>query len=70
MKNFARQWLDPTFQFSWLLLAITCHLCLFLGIVVSLLMQYWLHGTLVVLVIFLLTYTFLAVVWYGSNRYV
>ncbi|KAG8319111.1 hypothetical protein J6590_098338 [Homalodisca vitripennis] len=69
MKNFARQWVDPTFQFSWLLMAIIVHLAALSGTVVSLSLTHWLPGIVVIFTLLILTYTFLAVVWYGSNRY-
>lgn len=68
MKAFARHWVDPTFQFSWLLLAILGHLALLLGTIVSLLSRSWLSGPLVALAKCFLVYTFLFLVWYGGNR--
>ncbi|XP_054258040.1 kinase D-interacting substrate of 220 kDa B isoform X3 [Macrosteles quadrilineatus] len=69
MKSFARQWVDPTFQFSWLLLVLVCHLAVLVGVVIGLILYHWLPAAIVILTIFILTYALLAVIWYGSNRY-
>ena len=69
MKNFARQWVDPVFQFSSLLLLVVVHIALITGIVVGLAIQSWLIGVCSGGGLVLLCYTFLVLVWYGSQRY-
>ncbi|XP_039292583.1 kinase D-interacting substrate of 220 kDa B [Nilaparvata lugens] len=69
MKNFARQWVDPTFQFSWLLLVLLAHFVLIVGVIVTLIVGNWMIGLVVTSAIFLLIYAFLVVIGFGSQRY-
>lgn len=69
MKNFARQWVDPIFQFSWLLLAIIAHFALIIGLIIGLVVGVWLVGIIVAATLFILSYTFLVLIWYGGQRY-
>lgn len=68
MKNFARQWVDPMFQFSWLLLAIIAHFTLIIGLTVGIIVGIWLIGLIVAITLFILSYTFLVMIWYGGQR--
>ncbi|XP_049858446.1 kinase D-interacting substrate of 220 kDa B isoform X1 [Schistocerca gregaria] len=69
MKNFARQWIDPVFQFSSLLLAVVVHILLMTGVVVGLVSGQWVAGVSTAAALLILIYTFLVVIWYGSQRY-
>ncbi|KAJ9575076.1 hypothetical protein L9F63_007737, partial [Diploptera punctata] len=69
MKNFARQWMDPVFQFSSLLLLVIVHFALIVGMIVGLAVQSWLIGVCSGGGLIILCYTFLVLVWYGSQRY-
>jgi ankyrin repeat-rich membrane spanning protein len=70
MKNFARQWVDPVFQFSSLLLLVVVHTALLTGMVIGLAVRSWIIGVCSGGGLVLLCYTFLVLVWYGSQRYV
>ncbi|RZF42902.1 hypothetical protein LSTR_LSTR003618 [Laodelphax striatellus] len=69
MKNFARQWVDPTFQFSWLMLVLLAHFVLIVGAIVVLIVGNWLVSVIVTTAIFILIYAFLVVIGFGSQRY-
>nr|CAD7439792.1 unnamed protein product [Timema bartmani] len=69
MKNFARQWVDPVFQFSSLLLIVVVHVALVVGTVVGLASRWWVAGVSAGGTIVVLCYTFLMLIWYGSQRY-
>ncbi|XP_023721158.1 kinase D-interacting substrate of 220 kDa B isoform X5 [Cryptotermes secundus] len=69
MKNFARQWVDPVFQFSSLLLLVIVHTALLAGMVIGLAVRSWIIGVCSGGGLVLLCYTFLILVWYGSQRY-
>nr|CAD7404607.1 unnamed protein product [Timema poppensis] len=69
MKNFARQWVDPVFQFSSLLLIVVVHMALVIGTVVGLASRWWVAGVSAGGTIVVLCYTFLMLIWYGSQRY-
>ncbi|XP_069672913.1 kinase D-interacting substrate of 220 kDa B isoform X3 [Periplaneta americana] len=69
MKNFARQWVDPVFQFSSLLLLVVVHTALLTGVVIGLAVKSWIIGICTGGGLVLLCYTFLVLVWYGSQRY-
>lgn len=70
MKNFARQWVDPVFQFSSLLLLVVVHTALLAGMVIGLAVRSWIIGVCSGGGLVLLCYTFLVLVWFGSQRYV
>jgi ankyrin repeat-rich membrane spanning protein len=70
MKNFARQWVDPVFQFSSLLLLVVVHTALLAGMAIGLAARSWIIGVCSGGGLVLLCYTFLILVWYGSQRYV
>ncbi|XP_011499343.1 PREDICTED: kinase D-interacting substrate of 220 kDa isoform X2 [Ceratosolen solmsi marchali] len=69
MKNFARQWLDPSFQFSSLLFLIITHTSLLIGVIIGLICQSWITGLISggSLVIFI--YLFLLLIQYANKRY-
>ncbi|XP_021938085.1 kinase D-interacting substrate of 220 kDa isoform X3 [Zootermopsis nevadensis] len=69
MKNFARQWVDPVFQFSSLLLLVIVHTALLAGMVIGLAVRSWIIGVCSGGGLVLFCYTFLILVWYGSQRY-
>lgn len=69
MKNFAKQWIDPAFQFSTLLLIVTIHVSVLLGVTVGLALMSWIIGIIVGVSIFTLVYTVLGLTWYSNNHY-
>ncbi|XP_029043359.2 kinase D-interacting substrate of 220 kDa B isoform X2 [Osmia bicornis bicornis] len=69
MKNFARQWIDPVFQFSFLLFAVVTHVSLLVGTTIGLALQSWIVGLASGLSLIVVTYTFLILVWYANKRY-
>jgi hypothetical protein len=70
MKNFARHWVDPVFQFSSLLFLVVVHTAILTGIAVGLADRSWIAGVCSGGGLVLLCYTFLVLVWYCSQRYV
>lgn len=70
MKNFARQWVDPVFQFSSLLFLVVVHTAILTGVVIGLAVRSWIIGVCSGGGLVLLCYTFLVLVWYCSQRYV
>ncbi|XP_043269211.1 kinase D-interacting substrate of 220 kDa B isoform X3 [Venturia canescens] len=69
MKNFARQWMDPVFQFSSLLFVVTAHVSLLIGVTVGLALQSWIIGVASGVAIISIVYIFLFIVWYANKRY-
>lgn len=69
MKNFARQWIDPSFQFSSLLLAVVLHISLLVGVTIGLASQFWYLGLIAGFSIVLIVYMFLMLVKYANKRY-
>lgn len=53
MKNFARQWVEPTFEFSWLSTLVVMFLAIIVGIVVGFLCNLWFAGLTTGLVVFI-----------------
>ncbi|XP_056641813.1 kinase D-interacting substrate of 220 kDa B isoform X6 [Diorhabda sublineata] len=69
MKNFAREWVDPVFQFSTLLFLVLMHISMILATIFGLSFQSWLIGLCVSVSFILLSYFLLAMIWFASNRY-
>ncbi|XP_017768310.1 PREDICTED: kinase D-interacting substrate of 220 kDa isoform X3 [Nicrophorus vespilloides] len=69
MKNFARQWIDPVFQFTPLLFIILMHISMLIGTIVGLSAYNWILGLSVGLAVLVVSYIFLALVWFASKRY-
>lgn len=69
MKNFAREWVDPTFQFTLLLFFVIVHISAILGIVIGLSVRNWVVGVSVGVSFIVFCYTFLTLTWYASKRY-
>ncbi|XP_011303261.1 kinase D-interacting substrate of 220 kDa isoform X2 [Fopius arisanus] len=69
MKNFARQWIDPTFQFSSLLFCSAIHVSLFLGVMMGLALQSWIVGVSLGGTVFCTVYICLILVWYANKKY-
>ncbi|KAL1140770.1 hypothetical protein AAG570_000700 [Ranatra chinensis] len=69
MQNFARQWVEPMVQFSWLLMAILAHFSVVFGLAVGLASSSWMIGVTSAATAFALIYFFLLLLWYGSQRY-
>lgn len=68
MKNFARHWVDPTFQFSTLLFLVVTHISLLIGVTIGLVCQSWAAGISSGSSLVILVYVFLLLVWYANNR--
>lgn len=68
MKNFARQWIDPVFQFSSLLFLVIIHISLLVAITVFLALQSWVIGLLCGIGLIIVVYIFLILVWYANKR--
>lgn len=68
MKNFARDWIDPVFQFSSLLFAVILHFSVVVGVIVGLSAQNWIIGIAVGVALLCICYLFLALVWYANKR--
>ncbi|CAK9816866.1 Kinase D-interacting substrate of 220 kDa [Anthophora quadrimaculata] len=69
MKNFARQWIDPVFQFSFLLFVVITHVSLLVGITIGLALQSWIAGVACGISLIFISYIFLILVWYANKRY-
>jgi len=68
MKNFARQWIDPVFQFSSLLFLVVAHVSLLVGIILGLVLQSWIIGLSSGISLLVVVYIFLILVWYANKR--
>ncbi|KAL0100895.1 hypothetical protein PUN28_019347 [Cardiocondyla obscurior] len=69
MKNFARQWIDPVFQFSSLLFLVVAHISLLVGVTLGLALQSWIIGLSSGISLLVIVYIFLVLVWYANKRY-
>ncbi|CAH0555430.1 unnamed protein product [Brassicogethes aeneus] len=69
MKNFAKEWVDPVFQFTTLLFLILLHITLSLGTIFGLSFQSWVIGVSVGVTALIVVYMFLALTWFASKRY-
>ncbi|XP_070172174.1 kinase D-interacting substrate of 220 kDa B isoform X3 [Polyergus mexicanus] len=69
MKNFARQWIDPVFQFSSLLFLVVAHISLVVGLIIGLTLQSWIIGLSCGISLLFIVYIFLLLVWYANKRY-
>ncbi|XP_049824208.1 kinase D-interacting substrate of 220 kDa B isoform X3 [Aethina tumida] len=69
MKNFAREWVDPVFQFTSLLFLVLIHITITLGMIFGLSLQSWIVGLVVGLAVLILCYMFLALTWFASKKY-
>ncbi|KAH0569139.1 kinase D-interacting substrate of 220 kDa B isoform X2 [Cotesia glomerata] len=69
MKNFAKQWIDPAFQFSTLLLIVIFHISVLIGVTVGLTLLSWIIGVIVGASLFTLAYSVLGLTWYANKHY-
>ncbi|XP_072386705.1 uncharacterized protein Arms isoform X11 [Diabrotica undecimpunctata] len=69
MKNFAREWVDPVFQFSTLLFLVIAHISIVIAIVLGLSFQSWEVGLSVSAGVIILCYLILAMIWFASKKY-
>ncbi|XP_072767062.1 uncharacterized protein Arms isoform X2 [Anoplolepis gracilipes] len=69
MKNFARQWIDPVFQFSTLLFLVVAHVSLVVGLTIGLALQSWIIGLSCGISLLIIVYIFLLLIWYANKRY-
>lgn len=68
MQNFARQWVDPVFQFTWILLLVVTHVSLVFGLICGVISSSWQVGVSVASAIFLFSYCLAILVWYSGKR--
>lgn len=68
MKNFAREWSDPSFQFTSILFLVVLHFSLILGTVGGLSINSWIAGTSIGGGFFLISYFVLALIGLASDR--
>ncbi|KAK6637747.1 hypothetical protein RUM44_008169 [Polyplax serrata] len=68
MKNFARQWVDPSLKLSSLLIVTVFHITLLLAVIVTLVSSSWLAGVITLIVSFFLMFTFLLILWCCGKR--
>ncbi|XP_069165232.1 kinase D-interacting substrate of 220 kDa B isoform X2 [Procambarus clarkii] len=69
MGSFARQWVEPLFQFSPLVLLVVIHLSLLIGLITAVPTFSWIVGVATGGGVFLLSTLFLVAVWHSSRRY-
>ncbi|XP_068222822.1 kinase D-interacting substrate of 220 kDa B-like isoform X3 [Palaemon carinicauda] len=69
MGSFARQWVEPLFQFSPLVLLLVTHLALLIGLITAVPTSSWIVGVATGGGVFLILTLFLVAVWHGSRRY-
>ncbi|XP_011701700.1 PREDICTED: kinase D-interacting substrate of 220 kDa [Wasmannia auropunctata] len=69
MKNFARQWIDPVFQFSSLLFLVIAHVSLLVGVTLGVALQSWIVGLSSGISLLVVIYIFLILVWHVNKRY-
>ncbi|CAG9821942.1 unnamed protein product [Phaedon cochleariae] len=69
MKNFAREWVDPVFQFTVLLFLILLHIAIIIGAVIGMSVQSWIVGSSISIAFLLLLYITLSLIWFASKRY-
>lgn len=70
MQNFARQWVDPVFQFTWILFLSVIHVAMVFGLVVGLLTFSYVAGVSVTAAVFIIAYCLAFLIWYSGKRYV
>lgn len=69
MKNFAREWVDPVFQFTPLLFLVVLHVALTLSTVLGLSLHSWIIALCTGIGVLFVTYITLAMIWFASKRY-
>lgn len=69
MKNFAREWVDPVFQFTILLFLVLLHCTIIIGTIIGLSVQSWIVGLSISVGFLLFLYIMLALIWFASKRY-
>ena len=70
MQNFARQWVDPVFQFTWILFLTVSHVAMVVGLLVGLLSFSYVAGFSVTAAVFIIAYCLAFLIWYSGKRYV
>lgn len=68
MCSFARQWVEPLFQFSPLVVLVVVHLSLLVGLIAAVPTISWEIGLAAGGSVFLVITLFLVAVWHGSRR--
>ncbi|CAL4067998.1 unnamed protein product [Meganyctiphanes norvegica] len=69
MSSFAKQWVEPLFQFSPLVFLLVVHLTVVAGLITAVPTLNWHIGLASASAVFLLCTVFLIAVWYGARRY-
>lgn len=68
MNNFARQWVEPLFQFTALVFLLVILGSFLFGFITLLSTGMWFVGLATGAILFLLSVIFLGAIWYGSRR--
>ncbi|XP_033219182.1 kinase D-interacting substrate of 220 kDa isoform X2 [Belonocnema kinseyi] len=69
MKNFARHWIDPVFQFSSLLFVVVSHVSVLIGVTLGLALQSWIIGLSTGAGLIVLVYVFLVLIWHFNKKH-
>ncbi|KAK4875156.1 hypothetical protein RN001_011578 [Aquatica leii] len=69
MKNFAREWVDPIFQFTSLLFIAILHIAIIIGVIGGLAIQNWIFGISLAVGVLAIVYIFLGLIWFAGKRY-
>jgi ankyrin repeat-rich membrane spanning protein len=68
MKSFARQWLNPVFEWNILILIVVLCFASVVGVIAGLSLQNWIVGVGFASGITMFIHTFLFCVWFSSRR--
>lgn len=68
MKNFARERVEPMFQFGTLVFLIVLHIAMVLGTICGLSFQSWIVGIAIAGSVFMFCYLLFTLLWFASKR--
>ena len=68
MKNFARQWVDPSLKLSSLMFLTVFHVAIAVGVTVGVATDSWIAGVIMASSVFVLTFAFLIILWCCGKR--
>ncbi len=69
MKGFARQWIEPQLNFSFILFVVLVHLATVIGVITGVASDSWIAGLATGGGSFAFLVTFLLIVYFGTERY-
>ena len=69
MKGFARQWIEPQLNFSFILFVVLVHLATLIGVITGVASDSWIAGLATGGGSFAFLVTFLLIVYFGTERY-